>query len=52
MSRTCQHRDCSAALVEDGDDPYLPPYITPLRCPECGERYLLDTDTGEAKVDA
>lgn len=55
MSRTCQHDDCDTALVEDADDPLLPDHIQPLSCPRpegCGERYLLDTETGEMEVDA
>lgn len=51
MVRVCEWDDCEAVLEEDGEDPYLPEYIQPLICPECGERYLLDTETGNKEID-
>lgn len=43
---------CGGQLEPDADDPLLPDHIEPLECPVCGERYLLDQDTGAVEVDA
>lgn len=45
--------DCprdGAALEPLPDDPQLPPHIEPLACPECGDEFLLDRETGELNV--
>lgn len=48
------YHDCpddGAALDVMADDPLLPDHISPLECPECGEVWLLDTETGDLARD-
>jgi len=48
----CGHRDCDGDLVDDGRDPWLPRWITRLKCTECGEQYLADSQDGTVEIDA
>lgn len=46
----CPHD--GAALTQLPEDSDLPPQIEPLECPECGEVFHLDRDTGELEAAA
>lgn len=45
----CQHD--GATLEPLPTDPLLPEHVEPLECPDCGEVYHHDTDTGTVEVD-
>lgn len=47
---TCDHD--GADLEALPPDPALPPHVVKLECPECGEWYDLDRETGELERDA
>lgn len=44
----CPHD--GAALDRVPDDPDHPPHVDLLRCPECGEEYILNRDSGRLNI--